>query len=258
MTQRKELSNLRNIDDFSDYIVFVDESGDHNLTSIDEYYPVFVLSFCLFAKKDYAETVCPAIRNLKFRTFGHDMIVLHESDIRRKKGAFSSLSKEPRETFLGELTKIIDEANFKLIAIVIDKRELTKRYIKPSHPYHLALGFGLECIYRFLTEMGQHKKRTHIVCEARGAKEDGKLKLEFRRICDGENHFKCKLPFELIIADKKTNSEGLQLADLTARPIGLKIFRPNQDNRAAEVLEKKFCKDRTGNFRGVGLKIFPS
>jgi hypothetical protein len=65
------------------------------------------------------------------------------------------------------------------------------------------------------------------------------------------------LPSELIVADKKTNSEGMQLADLTARPIGLPVLRPGQDNRAMAVLEKKFCRDGNGGKAGVGLKVFP-
>jgi len=56
----------------SDYIVCVDESGDHSLTSIDPDYPSFVLSFCIFRKVEYAQAVTPAIRQLKFATFGHD------------------------------------------------------------------------------------------------------------------------------------------------------------------------------------------
>lgn len=35
---------------FSDYIVYVDESGDHSLDSINSEYPLFVLSFCIFRK----------------------------------------------------------------------------------------------------------------------------------------------------------------------------------------------------------------
>ena len=33
---------------FGKYIVYVDESGDHGMQSIDEQYPVFVLAFCVF------------------------------------------------------------------------------------------------------------------------------------------------------------------------------------------------------------------
>ncbi|MDO5104068.1 MAG: DUF3800 domain-containing protein [Lautropia sp.] len=238
--------NLRGLKQ-SGYVVYVDESGDHSLSSIDPDYPVFVLSFCIFEIKHYVTCATPLIRQLKFDTFGHDMVVLHEAEIRRKKGAFSKLSKEPREAFLNNLTNIIADVDFRLVAVVIDKRKLKARYSSPEHPYHLALKFGLERIYLFLREVGQHELLTHIVCEARGAKEDGELELAFRRIRDGDNVCNQPLPFELVVADKKTNSEGLQLADLTARPIGLSVLRPEQDNRAMEVLKKKFHHDRLSN-----------
>ena len=51
---------------FDDYIVFVDESGDHGLTSIDPNYPIFVLTFCLFRKSDYAESIIPAVTKFKW------------------------------------------------------------------------------------------------------------------------------------------------------------------------------------------------
>lgn len=242
---------------FSDYIVYVDESGDHSLESIDPEYPVFVLSFCIFRKDVYAETITPAVRKLKFHTFGHDMAVLHEIDIRKKRGAFSRLGKEDRENFLDALTVIIKSADFSLVAVVIDKYRLKEQYTSPGHPYHLAMEFGLEHIYRFLQLHGQDDRLTYLVCEARGAREDAELELEFRRIRDGSNPFYKHLPFNLVIADKKTNSEGMQLADLTARPIGLSILRPGQKNRAMIVLEEKFCRDETGEKEGVGLKIFP-
>lgn len=241
----------------SDFIVYVDESGDHSLDSIDPDYPVFALSFCVFRKSEYVNRVTPAIRDLKFRTFGHDMVVLHESDIRRKKGAFSRLGREPREDFLNDLTDIIAKADFRLVAVVIDKRKLKDRYVRPTHPYHLALEFGLERIYRLLRSAEQGDAVTYVVCEARGAREDTELELAFRRIRDGENYFRGPLPFDLIIADKRVNSEGLQLADLTARPIGLSVLRPEQENRAAQILEAKFYRDSAGNKRGTGLKVFP-
>jgi len=242
---------------YSDFIIYVDESGDHSLESIDPQYPMFVLSFCIFRKHTYNYSIAPAMRRLKFATFGHDMVVLHEAEIRRKKGPFSTLSKEPREAFLNELTDIIGAADFQLIAVAIDKRRLAVRDTGSGHPYHLALGFGLELIYRLLRDEGQDDRRTHMVCEARGAREDAELDLEFKRIRDGANDFGRPLPFELIIADKKTNSEGLQLADLTARPIGLSVLRPEQDNRAAAVLEGKYYRNISGNQLWTGLKVFP-
>ncbi|MFA5081373.1 MAG: DUF3800 domain-containing protein, partial [Hydrogenophilaceae bacterium] len=117
--------------------------------------------------------------------------------------------------------------------------------------------FGLERIYRYLRAENQADRLTHLVCEARGAKEDAELELEFRRIRDGANFFRSTLPFELIVADKRTNSEGMQLADLTARPIGLSVLRPEQENRALKVLESKYCRDPAGQKTGIGLKVFP-
>ena len=40
---------------FSDFMVYVDESGDHSLTSIDKNYPIFVLAFCVFYKKHLSQ-----------------------------------------------------------------------------------------------------------------------------------------------------------------------------------------------------------
>jgi len=58
-------------------------------------------------------------------------------------------------------------------------------------------------------------------------------------------------------------STGLQLADLVARPIGLKTLGPTQENRAFDVLKRKFyCdggRDKAGQgYEGVGMKIYPT
>lgn len=243
---------------FSDYIVFVDESGDHSLTSIDPEYPVFVLSFCIVHRDECIERLTPALRRLKVETFGHDLVVLHEIEMRRRRGAFSALGKAEREQFMDALTTLIAQTDFTLIAVVIDKQKLARRYTYPEHPYHLAMQFGLERLREFLRIKGQAGRKTWVVCEARGAKEDLAMELAFRRICDGDNRGGQTLPFEVLIADKKTNSEGLQLADLTARPVGLSVLRPEQANRAYEVLMTKFFAGRHNCITGNGRKVFPT
>lgn len=244
--------------EFSDYIVYVDESGDHGIDSIDPNYPLFVLAFCIFHKKDYIKTISPALQHFKFQHFGHDMVILHENDIRKDKGSFSFLkTKEKKENFMNELTDIMVSAPFTLIATVIKKESLKAKYAYPENPYHIALGFGLERIYRYLNSIGQDDKVTHVIVENRGLKEDNDLELEFRRVCDGSNYHSKPLPFRIIFADKRTNSCGLQMADLVARPIGLSQLRPDQPNRAFEALKKKFYCDEKRNINGWGLKIFP-
>lgn len=82
--------------EFSSYIVYVDESGDSNLEKIDAGYPIFVLAFCIFSKRHYAETLVPMVQSLKFNYFGHDTIVLHEREIRTKAPPFTFKSKAER------------------------------------------------------------------------------------------------------------------------------------------------------------------
>lgn len=241
---------------FSDYVVYVDESGDHGLVSIDPQYPIFVLVFCIFHKRNYLSTV-QKVQKFKFDNFGHDLIVLHESDIRRDRGDFKILkSKERKEIFINKITNIIEEEEFTVISAVIDKSKLKQKYTNASNPYHIALGFCIERLYLFLKEKGDINKLTHIVFEKRGQNEDDELELEFRRICDGNNYFNKTLPFVFVKAHKQSNSSGLQFADLLARPIGLSILKPNQDNRAFKIIKQKIrcCNGATN---GYGLKVFP-
>lgn len=249
--------------DFSDYIVYVDESGDHGMQNLDPNYPLFVLAFCIFHKKHYSEFVVSQLQLFKFKHFGHDLVVLHEREIRKEKPPFNIFKgRDERMTFLDGLSEVIEQSRFVLVTCVIEKEKLKQKYVNPSNPYHLALEFGLERIYRYLKEKNNHEKLTHIVVEQRGKKEDDELELEFRRICDGSNSLKMRLPFEVKFANKKTNSAGLQLADLVARPVGLSVLKPEQKNRAFEVLTDKFyCeggRENTGvGFNQWGLKIFP-
>ncbi len=248
---------------FSNFIVYVDESGDHGLQTIDPNYPLFVLAFCVFYKGNYAEKVVPALQKFKFNHFGHDIVVLHETEIRKETGAFRFANRQQKNDFLNQLTSIIDTSNFILISCVIDKTRLLQRGSMPDNPYHVALGFCLETLYELLQEKHQDDKQTHVIVECRGKKEDNELELEFRRICAGANRMSKVLPFDIIFANKKTNSAGLQLADLIARPIGLRVLRPEQENRTFNVLSRKFfCsggRERAGEgFENWGLKIYPS
>ena len=241
--------------EFSDYIVYIDESGDHSLEAVYEDHPVFVLAFCIFKKSDYAKVVVPSICSLKFDFWGHDSIILHSHKIRKQKDDFSILANLPMmQKFLDRLNDLISTAPFTIISTIIDKRQLKNRYSFPHNPYHLGLLFCLERASRFLEESGQKEKTTHLVVEGRGKKEDSDLELEFRRIMD-------KVPsnglakFDIQFTDKRANSAGLQIADLVAHPIGRFYINPAQKNRSYEILEQKF--HRYPNYIGKGLKVFP-
>ncbi len=243
---------------YSDYVIYVDESGDHTLTSIDRDYPVFVLDFCMFRKDSYANVVAPQVQAFKFTHFGHDIVVLHEHEIRKQKPPFVFLkSRDKRDAFMDGLNRLIEEADFTIVAAAIHKERLTQQYAAPDNPYEMALTFCMERAHAFLRDRGQHMLTTHIVVERRGKREDDELELAFRRIRDGANYVGEMPGFEIVFADKKTNSAGLQLADLTARPIGRHVLDPAQPNRAWEIIESKLRRSPAGMARGWGLKVFP-
>jgi len=225
------------LNNFNDYIVYVDESGDHSLTSIDKDYPIFVLAFSIFQKNTYIKDIVPNFQKLKFKYFGHDIIILHENEIRRRKNDFKQLyNKEIFTSFIDDLSQTIRMSEFKIITCVIDKNALQPNLIKDSNPYHIALEFCLKELNNFIDNKS---KKTHIVVEKRGKKEDLELELEFRRLCDSREY-----NFDIILADKKTNSIGLQLSDMIARPIGKHFINSKEENRAYDIIKTKLYEGK--------------
>jgi Protein of unknown function (DUF3800) len=243
---------------FGDYIVYADESGDHSLTSIDSQFPVFVLAFCLIQKSVYIEHVVPAFQRFKFEFWGHDSVVLHGHEIRKAQNDFNILlNPTTRRRFFERLNGIIEGADFMIIAAVIDKERHVAKYRDPINPYEIALAFCMERLQRYLLNRGQAERTTHIQVECRGKTEDAKLELEFRRICDGKNIIGKMPNLDVRFIDKKHNSTGLQLADMVAHPIGRYVMKPDQPNRAYDILKPKFRRGPGGMVKGFGLKIFP-
>lgn len=243
---------------FSDFIVYVDESGSPHLPKIDPNFPFFVLAFCIFEKRALAEEVVPAVVRFKFNHFGHDQVVLHEREIRMRSGAFAILNDKQREqTFLNELTDVVALAPFMIVAVVLDQQKLVARYQVPPRPYEFALMLGLERVCMFLKERGQQSRLTHVVFERRGDREDRELELEFRRLTGGGNAMCSTVPVDVLFADKRSISTGLQLADLVARPIGNGVRFPGQRNRALQVIETKYRLGPHGDPDGYGFKLFP-
>lgn len=243
---------------FSDYVVYVDESGDHSLTSVNPQNPVFVLAFCVIEKSAYYNTVVPAVQKLKFDFWGHDCVILHSHDIRKARGDFNILlNAVTRAAFIERMNQMMSGLPFTVIASAIDKQRHLRRYANPANPYEIALAFCVERLQHWLRERGQIDKTTHVIVERRGATEDAKLELEFRRIIDGQNAIGRIDNLAIRFMDKRHNSTGLQLADLVAHPVGRHVINPQQPNRAFDLIEPKLRRGPNGRVFGYGLKIFP-
>lgn len=237
--------------EYSDYIVFVDESGDHNLKSVNKDYPIFVLAFCIIKCDEYINDLSPKIQKFKFDFWGHDEVILHEHDIRKQKEPYTFLRADSkvRERFFADLNEIIDKTNVEIVYTLINKKTLIKKYLSPYNPYEIALLFCMEKLLEYLLQKEQSGKTVNVIFESRGKKEDNELELEFRRICDNKTWgYKSKkynfsdVNFNMIFSCKASNSSGLQFADLVARPIGLNYLKPEQPNRAYQIIKNKIIK----------------
>lgn len=157
---------------FGEHLVFVDESGDHNLSQIDPQFPVFVLLFAIIRKDDYVNRICSDLQRFKFEFWGHDEVVLHEHEIRKPFGNFLFLLQKPlRERFLAGLAAQMTALPATVIAVIVDKTAFAARYAKPVNPYDYALETGLERVFRHLEQVGQDAKTTVIVVEKRGKRK---------------------------------------------------------------------------------------
>ncbi|WP_105567163.1 DUF3800 domain-containing protein [Microbacterium halophytorum] len=242
---------------FSEYVVYVDESGDHGLAKINPDYPVFVLAFCIFHIPTYVGQIVPDVQRLKFKYFGHDMVVLHETEIRKQAPPFEILrDQNVRGEFMSDMNDLIIRSPFAVTASVILKEEYRLRRGESTNPYHVALELGLERVFLHLQSLGQRGRPTRVVFEGRGKKEDAELELEFRRIMDRTQMQGMAQTLDFLCASKQANSTGLQVADMIARPIGLHVLRPEQENRAWDIILPKMRTSPSGRVDGYGLKVF--
>lgn len=241
-------------------ILFLDESGDHNLAVIDPQYPLFVLGG-IIVDKDYAEgPMTEAVRDFKQRLFGRDDIVLHTADITRNRNGFEAMKDRAfRERFYAELNELMRDLDYKAVACVIRKNEHIGRYgVAALDPYLLSLDLLVE---RFAFDVGNVSGGGLIVAERRDPTLDHELELAWLNLkIQGTRYQKAKDVEKRILAmnlrAKSENIVGLQLADLVVTPIGRHVLgKPIKED--FEIVRSKLRRSRTGVVDGYGLVVLP-
>ncbi len=112
------------------YRLFVDESGDPSLSSVNADFPVFVLLGCLFEDSAYQD-ICTEITELKKEFFGSEHAILHSRDIRKCEGVFVKLfDLNVKEKFYKKLNSILENGNYIVISVGINKKEFIEKYGK--------------------------------------------------------------------------------------------------------------------------------
>jgi hypothetical protein len=243
------------------YHLFIDESGDPSLSSVNNDFPIFVLLGCLFEENSY-KSMAEKMLKLKEEILGSSHAILHSRDIRKCEGVFVKLfDLKTKENFYNRLNRILKDEKYTVIAVAIKKRDFIEKYGKiADDPYELSLSFLLE---RAVMEIDvQNSNTLQIMIESRGRVEDEVLQKRYNRLLDkGSGHIssnRFKRIFEKMeFRKKKENDCGLQIADLCAYPVARHIINPNEPYPPYEIVESKFRKSATGSIAGYGLKIFP-
>src|SRR5580765_5230497 len=122
-------------------VLFLDESGDHNLAVIDPDYPMFVLGGVAMDQA-YAEgPLETAFRDFKRKLFARDDIILHTADITRNRNGFERLKDHDfRKRFYHELNALLRGLQFQVVACVVRKDAHLSRYgVAALDPYMLSL-----------------------------------------------------------------------------------------------------------------------
>jgi len=154
--------------------LYVDESGDHAYSRLDQTpHRYLALLGVWFEQPTKYTQFHDALESLKRSIWGprpDSPVVLHRSDIINRKGPFG-IFKDPslRDRFDNELLRIIKDAEFKMVCVVIDKKSHRDQYADPYHPYHYAMAAMLE---RYAGWLNYFNRVGDIMAESRGGEED--------------------------------------------------------------------------------------
>lgn len=241
-------------------ILFLDESGDHNLAKIDPQYPLFVLGGVI-ADKEYAEgEMQEAISDFKLRLFGRDDLILHTAGITRNRNGFERLKDTMfRERFYRELNELMVALDYRVVACVIRKQVHLSRYgLAAVDPYLLSLDILVE---RVCMDIGEIPKSGMIIAEKRGPTLDRQLELAWLNLRIQGTQYMQAVQIDrriqaLTLRDKAENIAGLQLADLVVTPIGRRVLGKSI-KEDYQIIESKFRRNWRGEVTGYGLVVLP-
>jgi len=216
------------------YRLHLDESGDHVYKVLDNPNHRFLcLLGCWFRNPEYLDFHArpEAFKKAFLPHHPDDPPVLHREDIVNRRGHFKHLQDPAKAAaFDEELLRLIDGAQFRAAAVVIDKLALRQRYgDAAAHPYHLALGFMLQRYCGFLNHVN---RCGDVLAESRGGREDRLLADSYSRVYDqgawmtrASVYRHALTSRQLKIKKKDANISGLQLADVLGNPIREAIVR---------------------------------
>lgn len=232
------------------YRLYIDESGDHTYgkkeirklkfgskTIPDNYYPELELpqkrylglTGIIVEAESYRTNFHPSVEQLKKEHFICDPdepVIFERNEIINRKGSFWRLRDPAKEQSFNEaLLSFLQNQEYTIITVVIDKKAHMDTYCKPFDPYHYCLRAMLER-YRGFLYYHHPGAKSDVLAESRGGTEDQLLKKAYREIYNEGTKYLQALDFqsvftskEIKIKPKAANISGTQIADLLAHPL---------------------------------------
>ena len=244
------------------YYLFVDESGDADLTNPDPHFDVFALCGIIISEKEYSK-LDKKLKALKRKYFKSTGTILHFIKMRNKQGAFKIFQDANLLVeFKNDLYNLMECIGYQMIACVINKKAYREKYPLKNVAYEESLKFMCERSVFCLRKLKDAAK-LHIVLEKRNQKKhDAKIKKYYTDFIKNGTGFMTIAELSIChqnlkFREKAANINGLQLADICAYPIARKYASPESRHQIFEILERKFYRSGKGEIQGYGLKTFP-
>jgi len=161
------------------YRLYVDESGDHTYYKLEDPARRYLGLIGIFIETEYYRTTFqPEVEGFKQEHFPYnpdEPVILHREDIINRRGPFWRLRDTEKErAFNEDFLQFIEEQDYCIITVVIDKKAHIERYGKAAyHPYHYCLAALLE---RYCGFLNFYNAQGDVLAESRGGTEDQQLK----------------------------------------------------------------------------------
>lgn len=245
-------------------LLFLDESGDHNLKRISPTYPVFVLGGVIVDRAYVREVVEPRIHAFKMQFFGRDDVILHTVDMTKGRGDYAFLGDpQLRSAFYTQLNALLQDLDYQIVACVVRKPEhVTQHGHNAADPYMYSLHVIVE---RFCGELGDEVDGGFIYAECRNPGLDRDLMEAWHQLTSNgrgtgfmrSSDISSRI-VDFSLKEKRLNVAGLQLADLVITPIGRHVagVTPNANQVQWTTVEGKLRR-MNGRYMGSGLVIRP-
>lgn len=244
-------------------MMFLDESGNHNLRKINSDYPIFVLGGVIVDRAYARSVIDPRVREFKERFFSRSDVVLHTVDMIRAHNEFAILADVAvRDGFYETLNQLLQDLEYTVVACAIKLDDHVAAHgHEAADPYRHSLDVLVE---RFCHVLGDELDSGFICAEMRSAGLDRDLRAAWQQLCMNGTESMTAIEIDsriihLTLKDKKPNIACMQLADLVVTPIGRAILGTLPHHRYQvrwDVIESKVYRVG-GVYEGHGLVIRP-